>query len=108
MAFDISRKNDVEKLISYSDDLVHLLNDQKDIIYLNQCLQQSDALRSRCRSDHAQLHTSLQDYHKKIDACKQKTEAAKAEGASDAEIHLLQKELDEEVQTEAFLREDLR
>lgn len=52
------------------------------------------------------FHTT--DYQKKIDLCKQKTEAAKAEVASDAEIHLLQKELDEELQRETLLQEELR
>ncbi|KAJ0475633.1 hypothetical protein HanRHA438_Chr13g0581861 [Helianthus annuus] len=101
-------KIDVEKLISYSDDLVQFLKNEKDINSLKHCVEQSDTLHSRCRSDHTGLHTSLQGYHKQIDACKQKIEAAKAEVASDVEIHLLQKELDEEIQKETLLREDLR
>ena len=48
------------------------------------------------------------DYQKKIDLCKQKTEAAKAEVASDAEINLLQKDLDDELQRESLLQEELR
>lgn len=44
-----------------------------------------------------------------IEACKQKIEeAANAEVASDADIHLLQSELEEEIQREALLREDFR
>lgn len=105
---DISRKIDVEKLISYSDDLVQLLKDEKDINDLNHCVEKSDALRSRCRSDHAGVQSSLEDYIKKIDLCKQKTEAARAEVATDAEINLLQKELDEELQKETLLQEELR
>ncbi|KAI3745470.1 hypothetical protein L1987_58584 [Smallanthus sonchifolius] len=102
---DISRKIDVEKLISYSDDLVQFLKNEKDINYLKHCVEHSDGLRSRCRSDHAGVQTSLEGYYKKIDVCKEKTEVANAEVVSDAEI---QKELDEEIQREAMLREDLR
>ncbi|MFS7910608.1 hypothetical protein Hanom_Chr02g00108261 [Helianthus anomalus] len=105
---DTSRGIDVEKLISYSDDLVKFLKKEKDINFLNHCVEGSNALRSRCLSDHAAVDTSLQGYHKKIDMCKQKIEAAKAEVASDVEIHLLQKELDDEIRREALLREDLR
>ncbi|KAM0001273.1 hypothetical protein Hdeb2414_s0383g00881801 [Helianthus debilis subsp. tardiflorus] len=105
---DTSRRIDVEKLISYSDDLVKCLKNEKDINFLNLCVERSNALRSRCLSDHAGVDTSLQGYHKKIDMCKQKIEAAKAEVASDVEIHLLQKELDDELRREALLREDLR
>ena len=50
----------------------------------------------------------MTDYIKKIDLCKQKTEAARAEVASDAEINLLQKELDEELQKETLLQDELR
>ncbi|KAI3680541.1 hypothetical protein L6452_35313 [Arctium lappa] len=57
---EISRKFDVEKLISYSDDLVKLLKDEKDINDLNHCVEKSDALRSRCRSDHAGVQSSLE------------------------------------------------
>lgn len=105
---EISRKIDVEKLMSYSDDLVQLLKNEKDINDLKHCVEISDALRSRCHSDYAAVQSSLEDYQKKIDVCKQKTEAAKAEIASDAEINLLQKELDDDLQREALLQEELR
>ncbi|KVH89610.1 hypothetical protein Ccrd_008394 [Cynara cardunculus var. scolymus] len=58
---EISRKIDVDKLISYSDDLVQLLKDEKDINDLNHCVEKTDALRSRCRSDHAVVQSSLED-----------------------------------------------
>ncbi|KAL7596280.1 hypothetical protein Lser_V15G31013 [Lactuca serriola] len=105
---EISRKLDVEKLISYSDDLVQFLKNEKDINDLKHSVEKSDTLRHRCRSDYAAVQSTLEDYQKKIDLCKQKTEAAKAEVASDAEIHLLQKELDEELQRETLLQEELR
>lgn len=48
------------------------------------------------------------EYHKKIDVCKQKIEEAKSEVVADEEIDLLQKELEEELQRESFLKEELR
>ncbi|XP_076955463.1 kinetochore protein SPC24 homolog [Bidens hawaiensis] len=102
-------KIDIERLISYSDDLVQFLKNEKDMSNLSNCVQQSHGLGSSCRSDHAKLQTCLQGYHNMIETCKQKIEeAANAEVASDADIHLLQRELEEEIQREALLREDLR
>ncbi|KAI3788696.1 hypothetical protein L2E82_01469 [Cichorium intybus] len=57
---EISRKIDVEKLMSYSDDLVQLLKNEKDINDLKHCVEISDALRSRCRSDYAAVQSSLE------------------------------------------------
>ncbi|KAD0533620.1 hypothetical protein R6Q59_023370 [Mikania micrantha] len=104
----MARKIDVQKLISYSDDLVQFLKTEKDINSLNHCIERSDGIRSRCRSDHAALQTSVQGYHKNIEMCKEKSQVAEAEVASDAEIHMLQKELDDEIQREALLVKDLR
>ncbi|CAI9291704.1 unnamed protein product [Lactuca saligna] len=82
---EISRKLDVEKLISYSDDLVQFLKNERDINDLKHSVEKSDTLRHRCRSDYAAVQSSLEDYQKKIDLCKQKTEAAKAEEIKDLE-----------------------
>lgn len=51
---------DVERLISYSDDLVRVLKDKRDINNITQCLEHSKALRSSCDSDFSELQTSLQ------------------------------------------------
>lgn len=48
------------------------------------------------------------DYEKKIQACKKKEAAAQSESAADAELDLLQKELEEEQNLERMLREELR
>ncbi|KAL3569777.1 hypothetical protein D5086_029667 [Populus alba] len=48
---DFSGKIDVEKLISFSDDLVAVLKDQKDINNLTHCLQQSQSLKSSCDAE---------------------------------------------------------
>ncbi|KAG9155906.1 hypothetical protein Leryth_004148, partial [Lithospermum erythrorhizon] len=47
-------------------------------------------------------------YQKKIDMCKQKIAEAKYEEATDAELDLLQKELDDELKREGLLRDELR
>ncbi|KAK9286654.1 hypothetical protein L1049_015054 [Liquidambar formosana] len=105
---DLSRKIDVEELISFSEDLVDFLKDKKDVNNLSQCLQQLKALQSSCAADFNDAQTLLQEYQKKIDACKKKTDATNSEAADDAEIDFLQKELEEEIQREPLLREELR
>lgn len=40
--------------------------------------------------------------------CKQRTDAAKSEVADDAQLDLLQKQLEEELQRESSLQEELR
>ncbi|KAK4582329.1 hypothetical protein RGQ29_025491 [Quercus rubra] len=105
---DSSKNVDVEQLIAYSDDLVRVLKDKRDINSFTQCLEHSKSLRSSCDSDFNQLQSSLQDYQKKIDVCKKKTEEAKSEVAADAEIDLLQKELEVEMEKEHSLMDELR
>lgn len=48
------------------------------------------------------------DYQTNIDVCKKKTEEAKSETAADAEIDLLQQELEEEIKKEHLLMDELR
>ncbi|KAB5520062.1 hypothetical protein DKX38_024381 [Salix brachista] len=48
---DSSGKIDVEKLISFSDDLIDVLKDQRDINNLTNCLQQSHSLKSSCDAE---------------------------------------------------------
>jgi len=71
-------------------------------------LEQSKALQSQCNADYNDVQRSLQEYHKKIDLCKKKIDAAKSEVVADEEIDLLKKELEEEIQRESFLKEELR
>uniref|UniRef100_A0A5B7C9I4 Kinetochore protein Spc24 n=1 Tax=Davidia involucrata TaxID=16924 RepID=A0A5B7C9I4_DAVIN len=105
---DLSRKINVEELISFSDDLVEFLKNGKDINNLTQCLEQSKALQSQCDADYNDVQNLLQDYQTKIDACKQEANEAKFGAVGDAEINFLQKELEEELQRERLLREELR
>ncbi|KAJ9694038.1 hypothetical protein PVL29_009832 [Vitis rotundifolia] len=105
---DFSRNVDVEKLISYSDDLIECLRSKRDIDSLTQCLEHSSALQSSCDADFSEVQSLVQEYQKKIDACKRKTDEAKSDAATDAEINFLEKELEGELQREQMLREELR
>ncbi|KAM0994425.1 hypothetical protein ACFX13_010129 [Malus domestica] len=88
------------KLISYSDDLVKVLKDERDINNLAQCLQHREALRSSCDSDFNEVQNSLRDYQIKTDECKRKTEAAKLEVVADEELDRLQREFDVDAEIE--------
>jgi len=48
------------------------------------------------------------DYQKKVDTCKQKIEEARSETAADADLDLLQRELEEELEKERLLKEEFR
>ncbi|KHG02128.1 Chaperone DnaK [Gossypium arboreum] len=95
-----TRMIDVEKLISYSDDLVEVLKDKRDINNLTQCFQHFNDLRSHCDADCNEVHRLLREYEEKIEACKKKTEQAKLEVADGAEMEYLQKEYQEELEKE--------
>ncbi|XP_059668050.1 kinetochore protein SPC24 homolog isoform X1 [Cornus florida] len=105
---EFSRNTDMKELISFSNDLVEVLKNEKDTDDLSQCLGKSEALQSQCDADYSEVQILIQDYHKKIDASKQKTNEAKLGVVPDAEIDFLQKELEEELQRERLLREELR
>lgn len=57
---------DMEKLMSYSDDLVKLLKDDKDISTLKQSLQQSQAVCLQIAGDYNHLENSIEGLHSKI------------------------------------------
>ncbi|PSS34712.1 Clathrin heavy chain linker domain-containing protein [Actinidia chinensis var. chinensis] len=105
---DSSTKNVVEEVIAYSDDIIEYLEVEKDANILTQHLEYSKVLQSQCLADSNDVRSLLQDYQRKIDMSKKKTDEAKFEVASDAEINLLQKELEEELQRERLLRKELR
>ncbi|PPR96597.1 hypothetical protein GOBAR_AA24076 [Gossypium barbadense] len=100
-----TRMIDVEKLISYSDDLVEVLKDKRDINNLTQCFQHFNDLRSHCDADSNEVHRLLREYEEKIEACKKKTEQAKLEVADGAEMEYLQKEYQEELEKEPVSNE---
>ncbi|KAE8679917.1 putative GRAS family transcription factor [Hibiscus syriacus] len=100
-----TRMIDVEKLISYSDDLMEVLKDRRDITNVTQCFQHFNDLRSHCDSDSKEVHRLLQAM---IEACKKKTEKAKSEVVDGAEMDYLQKEFQEEFEKESQLKEEFR
>ncbi|KAG4922172.1 hypothetical protein JHK86_050985 [Glycine max] len=103
------RNIDVEKLISYSDDLVKVLSEgPRDLNNLSHSLQQTRALSSSCDSDLNEARSFLHDYQNKVDACKQKIEEARSETAADGDLDLLQRELEEELEKERWLKEEFR
>ncbi|CAJ1807671.1 unnamed protein product [Sphenostylis stenocarpa] len=101
-----ARNMEVEKLISYTDDLVKVLMEPRDLNNLTYSLQQNLSLSSSVHSHLHHVRSSLQDYEKKVDACKQKIEEARSETAADADLDLLQRELEEELEKERLLKED--
>ncbi|KAJ6425210.1 hypothetical protein OIU84_025899 [Salix udensis] len=105
---DSSGKIDVEKLISFSDDLIDVLKDERDINNLTHCLQQSHSLKSSCDAEFNDSKTLIEDYEKKIEECKKKTEKARAEVVSDGDMEILEQELEAELRKEAALMEELR
>ncbi|XP_061376134.1 kinetochore protein SPC24 homolog [Gastrolobium bilobum] len=105
---DSSRNIDVEELVSFGDDFVKALKDQRDINNLSHCLEQTLSLSSTCNSDSNEVRSLLQDYQKKIESYKQKIEEARSETAADAALDLLQRELEEELEKERLLKEEFR
>ncbi|KAK3019425.1 hypothetical protein RJ639_004143 [Escallonia herrerae] len=99
------RRFEVDKLISFSHDLVSFLKGEKYIDGLGQSLEQFKAFQAQCDTDYDDVQRSLQDYEKKIQWCKQKTDVALSEVVADAEIELFQEELEEELQREILTNE---
>ncbi|KAK2969911.1 hypothetical protein RJ640_009857 [Escallonia rubra] len=99
------RRFEVDKLISFSDDLVSFLKGEKYIDGLRQSLEQFKALQAQCDTDYDDVQRSLQDHEKKIKWCKQKTDVALSEVVADAEIESLQEELEEELKREILTNE---
>ncbi|CAI0424167.1 unnamed protein product [Linum tenue] len=105
---DLLGGTNLDKLMSFSDDLVAVLKKQTSIHSLAQCLDESKALHTFSEAEFDEVHTQLEDYERKIEECKRKTQKAKLEVRDEAEIDLLQKELEAELEKERALREDLR
>ncbi|KAF9665262.1 hypothetical protein SADUNF_Sadunf16G0104300 [Salix dunnii] len=63
---DSSGKIDVEKLISFSDDLIAVLKDQRDINNLTHCLQQSHSLKSSCDAEFNDSKTLIEVINNEI------------------------------------------
>ncbi|KAL9247038.1 hypothetical protein vseg_020509 [Gypsophila vaccaria] len=103
-----SQEIDVKQLLSFCDDLVGVLRDNRDVNILNHCVHHSQTLVSTFHSNFDHTRLAISEYQKKIDDCKLKIEATKSEVVADDDIDSLQKEFEEEVKREQLLREELR
>ncbi|KAL9278103.1 hypothetical protein AtEden1_Chr5g0083391 [Arabidopsis thaliana] len=97
-----------EMVISWGDELIHVLDDRKGFDVLVQTLEQLRAIQFSCDEDFKEIHESLQDLQKKLDVCKEKTDEANSEIADEEDFERLHKELDEELELECKLQEELR
>uniref|UniRef100_A0A0A0L002 Uncharacterized protein n=2 Tax=Cucumis sativus TaxID=3659 RepID=A0A0A0L002_CUCSA len=105
---DFATNSNIEELASFADDLVAILKDPTDVRNLNQCLEHFKTLQSSCDDDFTSVQSSLEDYEKKIKACREKTEEAKANTVADDEMEILEKELEEEIGKGHLLMEEIR
>lgn len=105
---DSSRKMDADRLLSFSDDLIQVLKNRKDINALMRSLDDAKKLRSSSDAELSDLHDQLNDYQKRINACKQNIEEAKTEVVTDAEVDRLQYELEEAMQEQQSIHQELR
>ncbi|KAL1543607.1 hypothetical protein AAHA92_20558 [Salvia divinorum] len=105
---EVSTTMKMEDLMNYSNNLIEVLKEEKDIANLRHFLRQASALQSQCDKDFNDVQKSIEDYEQKIHTCKQKAAAAESESAADAKLDSLQKELEEEQNLERQLREELR
>uniref|UniRef100_A0A164Z6V2 Uncharacterized protein n=2 Tax=Daucus carota subsp. sativus TaxID=79200 RepID=A0A164Z6V2_DAUCS len=105
---DAARNFEMKNLIPYSDDLINLLKSERDSANLSKFLEQFNVLVSQSDADFKGVESSILDYQNKLDSCNQKIDAAKSEVASDSELDMLQKELEEELERERLLKDELR
>ncbi|XXG60841.1 hypothetical protein AAC387_Pa04g2654 [Persea americana] len=105
---DSSRKMDADRLLSFSDDLIQVLKNRKDINALMRSLDDAKKLRSSADAELSDLHDQLNSYQKRINACKQNIEEAETEVVADAELDRLQYELEEVIQEQQSIHQQLR
>ncbi|KAL9665873.1 hypothetical protein QQ045_000194 [Rhodiola kirilowii] len=99
---------DVDMLVSFSDDLLDNLKNMNDLNSRDLCLKQSASLQYSCDSSYHENLSSIQDYQRKIDACKLQSEKAKSEVVDDSEISSLERDLADEEKREGALNQELR
>ncbi|XP_058739765.1 kinetochore protein SPC24 homolog [Vicia villosa] len=110
MAPDFSKNMDTNQLISLAKDVVRVLEDptDRDFNVFSECLQRTFPISSTCNSDLNEVASSFKDYQNKVDSHKQKIEDVRSETVADAELELLQSELDEELEKQRLLKEEFR
>ncbi|KAK9124773.1 hypothetical protein Sjap_014375 [Stephania japonica] len=104
---DLHLRDGNQKLISYSDDLVGLLKNTRDLSNLSQYLEGADMLQLYSDQDALEVQNSLKDVQNNINECQRRIGEAKREVIPDADLDSLQKELEEQLQKEHSLQEEL-
>ncbi|KAL9684000.1 hypothetical protein QQ045_021431 [Rhodiola kirilowii] len=94
--------------MSFSDDLLDNLKNMNDLNSLDLCLKQSASLQYSCDSSYHENLSSIQDYQRKLDACKLQSKKAKSEVVDDSEISSLERDLADEEKRERALNQELR
>ncbi|XP_020270401.1 uncharacterized protein LOC109845550 [Asparagus officinalis] len=105
---DLSVRVDIQKLLSFGDDLIGVLNNEKDVESLKQSMEGGKMLGAATQGDAQQVQASLEEYQKRIGVCKENIDKTKRGTVPDAEIEHLQSELEEKLQRESSLCEELR
>ncbi|KAK9167894.1 hypothetical protein Syun_000034 [Stephania yunnanensis] len=105
---DVHLRDGNQKLISYSDDLVGVLKNARDLSNLSQYLEGADMLQLYSDQDALEVQNSVKDVQNNINECQRRIGEAKREVIPDADLDSLQKELEEQLQKEHLLQEELR
>ncbi|CAD6263571.1 unnamed protein product [Miscanthus lutarioriparius] len=108
MAAGAGESQEVERLLSYADDLLGVFRVSTDRDGNAQVGAGARRLVSACRSEYDDLELQIKEYQEKIDSCKEKIDKAKVETIADDELNALQSKMEEKLQEEKQLREELR
>ncbi|XP_078165547.1 kinetochore protein SPC24 homolog [Carex rostrata] len=102
------KKVDVDKLLPLLGETVKVLKAKKEGDGLVQSCDSAITIMSSFLSSSHDLHASIEDCQKKIDACNREIEKVKSESVPDDELVRIQKELQEAKKAEELLLEELR
>lgn len=108
MAADEGVRLAVDKVLSYSEDLLGVLGVSNDCDANAQVGSGARLLLSACRSESDDLELQLREYQEKIRSCKDRIDKAKAETIAEDDLNALQNKMEEKLQEEKQLRQELR
>ncbi|KXG26395.1 hypothetical protein SORBI_3006G094100 [Sorghum bicolor] len=103
MVAGAGESQEVERLLSYADDLVGVLRVSTDRDINARVGAGVRRLLSACRSEADDLELKIKEYQEKIDFCKEKTDKAKVETIADDELNALESKMEENLQEEKQL-----
>ncbi|KAJ3705664.1 hypothetical protein LUZ61_009369 [Rhynchospora tenuis] len=102
------KKIDVDKLLLLADGMVKVLNTKKEGDVLVQTCDSAVTIMSSFLSTSQDVHASIEDCQKKVDACKRDVEKVKSESVPDDELVRIKMELEEMNKVEESLLQELR